>query len=723
MKPVECRRQLFRSPSQWEHGVSYRLQKLDAGGFALFSRPAFAGWVTRADSARDANSLAVDHCGRVFWVDGHCDLDRYDPINELIEAMIPVAICGQDSSRRAGRMISARSRLWILDHAGSRVIAMRPDTFQIVTAIPLSGPIDVSFGAGRLVTLDGDGIGVYDLRGRRLGGPYSDRLQHPRAVGADPKGQWIYVVDADSRGFLRYATGDGTFNGTIGRFDQAGRDFRPRLFVVHRDGNLLVSDGSPVVHEFATDGGYIGSTGDVGPLSAILSMTVGTNGEVLVGSPEGIARFSRESGAAGNKGLFYSRTLDNGTERDESWHRLDLVADLDEGGALDVYYASTDDAGLARAVSGIFDREASAPDKVGSIEAVLGDRWKGPHQLRDVVQTVSSSSSTASQRLVAQLSHSVLFRPDTKRYLWLKLELVGLSPRAHASVRELRLYYPRLSYLRYLPAVYQQDPVSQEFLERYLQMFDTIFSGLEATIERIPEVFDPELTPGPFLDWLAQWLDLGIEEDWPAAVKRRLIANASRLYQLKGTPGGLAEFIEVVTGRRAVIREAFDVERPFVLGNGAPLGVDSRIFRRPVTELQADQRTVLGHGSILGTSRIRATTHAAVNPFHATAHRFTVLLDLSRQQYQRFERGLHRILRDNSPAHVGYEIRLVSGAGLGPNMVLGVNFRVEDLQPLCLGYSTLGRSICASPVWYGPELGIDTALAGPSAPGLRDGER
>ena len=79
----------------------------------------------------------------------------------------------------------------------------------------------------------------------------------------------------------------------------------------------------------------------------------------------------------------------------------------------------------------------------------------------------------------------------------------------------MRVYYPRLSYLRYLPAVYQQDPVSQEFLERFLSMFETVFSGLEATIERIPEVFDPELTPDEFLDWLAQWLDLGIEEDWP----------------------------------------------------------------------------------------------------------------------------------------------------------------------------------------------------------------
>ena len=35
----------------------------------------------------------------------------------------------------------------------------------------------------------------------------------------------------------------------------------------------------------------------------------------------------------------------------------------------------------------------------------------------------------------------------------------------------------------------------------------------------------------------------------------------------------------------------------------------------------------------------------------------------------------------------------------------------------------LGRAICASRHWYGPELGVNTALAGPDASDFRDGER
>ena len=97
MKPVEFRRQIFRDSLQWEHGVSYRLQKLDGGGLALFSRPAFSEWVTQSDSAENLGSLAVDHCGRIFWVHRRtCELYRYDPISTLIEPMIALADCSAE---------------------------------------------------------------------------------------------------------------------------------------------------------------------------------------------------------------------------------------------------------------------------------------------------------------------------------------------------------------------------------------------------------------------------------------------------------------------------------------------------------------------------------------------------------------------------------------------------------------------------------------------------
>jgi phage tail-like protein len=721
--PVEFRRQSYRTADQWQHGLGYTLRPLDGGGVALFSRPAFAGWAAREPAAFNAHSLAADDCGRLFWIRrGDCHLYRRDPVNGLVEPMIELGAGGE--RHVFGRLLYAAGRLWVLDITGARLAAIRPDTFQIITVITLNAPIDAAIGGSALFALDRDGIHAFDLSGCETGGPYSDQLSDPVALGADPRGQWIYVIDRTRSGFLRFSAVTGAFDSEIGSFQQAG--VTPHLFVVHPDGNLFVSDGSSVAHEFAADGGYIGNTGDVSPLTAILGMAVTGDGDLLIGSPAGIARFTRESGVAGNKGQFYTRTLDNGLDR-EGWQRLDLIADLDVGGAIDVSYATSDNAGLASAVDGIFERAGTVAGKVAALETVLGGEWIGPQQLRATTATRATSTSVPGS-FAANVSHSVLLAKAVHRYLWIKLELSGLAPRARAVVRELRLYYPRFTYLRYLPAVYQSDPLSQEFLARFLSMFETEMNGIEATIERIPQAFDPALTPREFLDWLALWLDLGVEEDWPPAVKRRLIANATRLYQQKGTPAGLAAFIEIVTGTRPIIREAFDSERPFVLGDGTYLGTSSRIFARATTDVRKDQRTVLGCTTVLGTTEVRATTRVPADPFGASAHRFTVLLNLPRARFRRYERSLHRIIRENAPAHLSYDIRLTSSAGLGGDAIVGVTLAVANPQPLRLGSSTLGRAICARRTWYGPELGVDARVGGPSnestgAPALPDGER
>jgi phage tail-like protein len=699
MTPVDFRRQVFRSAEQWAHGLGYRLQTVAGGGFAIFSVPGFAGWVTQDDAALRVPSLAVDDCGSVFWMHRHDgQLYQVDPMNGLVE---PVTSIGDAAAPAAfGRVISTRGRLWLLDLSRSRVIALHARSFQIVAEIDVTEPVDIAVAPGRLFVLDRTNIRVYDHDAREQCDPIPHRLSAPVAIGADPKGTWLYVIDGQARGFLRAAAATGAFDRELGRFDDAGTGFRPRLFVVHPDGSLFVSDGSAAVHEFAADGGYIGRTTDVSPIGAIQSLAVDARGDLFVGT---------ETGIAGSTGTFYTRALDNGAEREELWHRLDFAADLTDGGALDVSYASTDDAGLARAVDAIFDREAAAIERVNAIEGVLGDRWQGPHALR----ALAAQGSPAGEEMFARpMTHSVLFGDQARRYLWIKLEMSGLSPRARASVREMRVYYPRRSYLRYLPAVYQHDTVSRDFLERFLSMFETVLGDLEATIERIPEMFDPDLTPDSFLDWLAQWLDLGIEEEWPARVKRELVRRAARLYRTKGTPAGLAEFIRVVTDTTPIIRESFDTERPSVLGDGLRLGI-TRIARRPVTDLPRDQRTVLGCGSILGTTHVRSTTQVPSDPFQATANRFTVLLDLPRSRFQRYERGLHRIIRDNAPAHAAYDIRLVSGAGLGPQSMLGVTTALADMPPVRLGYATLGRAICVRRPGDGPALGLDATLAGP----------
>jgi phage tail-like protein len=706
MNTVEFRRQVFRTPSQWAYGAGFRLQRLEHGGFALFSRLGFSEWVSQTLAARCAGGLTIGACGRIFWTHRHDGgLYRLDPASGLVERVIELADCGGGSGPVLSRVLNLAGRLWVLDRASARAIALRTDTFQIIAEIALNEPADLASGGGRVFSLNREGIRAYDSAGRALGQPHREPVAHPVALGADPGGRWLYVIDSGSRAFLRFSA-DGRFQGDLGSLDEAGPEFRPRLLAVQPGGNLFVSDGSPVVHEFAADGGYIGSTGTIAAVPAISDMTFDASGRLYLASPAGIARLNRDAGMAGNDGVFYTGTLDNGSDEPGTWHRADLVAEVDGGGAIDVFYATSDDPSLVDVVGSILARGGTPSDTATAIEGVLRDQWRGPEVL--------SGGAFAAGEFAQRPTHSMLFSPDTKRYLWLKVVLSGLAPRSAASVRELRIFHPRLSYLRYLPAVYQEDKLSREFLERYLSMFETVLSGLEAESARVPELFDPDRTPPDFLDWLAQWLDLGFEEDWPVDIKRRLLARASHLYEAKGTPAGLAELIEIVTRHPAIIRESFETDRPHILGEAAGLGAATYLRGPSLEERPAAERFRLGDASYLGQSALRTETTRALNPFRAAANRFTVALDLSSREFQRHARSLHRIIREHSPAHADYDIRLVSGAGLGAEALVGINLRVEDPQPLHLGHSALGRSICMRTVRYGPELGIDAVVTGPN---------
>lgn len=117
---------------------------------------------------------------------------------------------------------------------------------------------------------------------------------------------------------------------------------------------------------------------------------------------------------------------------------------------------------------------------------------------------------------------------------------------------------PRSSYLRDLPDIYQEN----DFLGRFLLIFETIWEPIEQRQDHIATYFDPHTAPRSFLAWLGGWLDLAIDPHWPESRSRDLLAEAMDLYRWRGTSYGLARLIEVSTGGIVDISE--DPSRPFV---------------------------------------------------------------------------------------------------------------------------------------------------------------
>lgn len=155
-----------------------------------------------------------------------------------------------------------------------------------------------------------------------------------------------------------------------------------------------------------------------------------------------------------------------------------------------------------------------------------------------------------------------------------------------------------MTYLDYLPAVFQEDPDPSAFLAAYLLGFEQVLTGvgnsgqpgLEEVLDGISGPTGPVLagleryfTPvaaseglqagSEFLQWLSGWVALALRQDATEAQQRRLIANAVSFYRLRGTPEG----IRLVLAAYDIGVEIDEDLEAMQTGVTSTIGVDTRI--------------------------------------------------------------------------------------------------------------------------------------------------
>lgn len=123
-------------------------------------------------------------------------------------------------------------------------------------------------------------------------------------------------------------------------------------------------------------------------------------------------------------------------------------------------------------------------------------------------------------------------------------QVVAPAPRSLAQVSQS-------AYSHYLPGIFQEN----DFLQRFLSIFEDIWEPLEQRQNHIHMYFNPRTCPTSFLPWLAGWLGLTFNPHWPESRRRRLLAQAMDLYRWRGTRYGLLRMIEISTGITPVISE------------------------------------------------------------------------------------------------------------------------------------------------------------------------
>jgi len=102
----------------------------------------------------------------------------------------------------------------------------------------------------------------------------------------------------------------------------------------------------------------------------------------------------------------------------------------------------------------------------------------------------------------------------------------------------------RSRYLQYLPPIYRDDP----FLGQFLLAFEGVLLPVEQIVDNFDLYLDPRTVPPLFLDQLASWLALTLDEKWPIGKRRAVVAEAAALYRRRGTQWGLSRILEIYTG-------------------------------------------------------------------------------------------------------------------------------------------------------------------------------
>ena len=160
-------------------------------------------------------------------------------------------------------------------------------------------------------------------------------------------------------------------------------------------------------------------------------------------------------------------------------------------------------------------------------------------------------------------------------------DVIRQSPAPGALVSaddEVELVVSRRSLLHHLPQCFQKaDRDGDHFLREFLWIFNHIQADLERKIDGLHRFFDPLNAPPEFLPWLAGWVALSIEQDWPEVKKRKLIREAIGIYSYRGTGRGLKLFLSIFTGVEPRVLENRWPYKGFRIGL-VRMGVDSVVL-------------------------------------------------------------------------------------------------------------------------------------------------
>lgn len=281
--------------------------------------------------------------------------------------------------------------------------------------------------------------------------------------------------------------------------------------------------------------------------------------------------------------------------------------------------------------------------------------------------------------------HDALVSEAQGRYLHLRITLQGdrfHTPQLHT----VRAYFPRQSLLRYLPAIYQDDPESREFLEAFLSIFESTFVGIDEELAAFTRCLDPAGVPPAFLGWLENWLALDPDETWPEGARRAVLDDAPSLFRDRGTPSGLLDLLGIYLDHVADPSPAWEARLERQLA-----AVDDREDLSPA-DARDLRRRIESHAFLLEYSDLDCASGESRDAYRRLMECPQCFFVFVRPFVTDDQlHAIQRLVDDVRPAHAeGRVVELEGSVVLGGHSYLGVNSVLPE-RDLVVGEGTLGR--------------------------------
>jgi phage tail-like protein len=291
-----------------------------------------------------------------------------------------------------------------------------------------------------------------------------------------------------------------------------------------------------------------------------------------------------------------------------------------------------------------------------------------------------------------------LVQSSPGQFIWLRIQLTSggvITP----VIRAIKVWYPRESYLQYLPAVYQQDTESRLFLDRFLSIFQAEFDGIDAQLDNLWQLFEPMAVTGAKFQWLASWLALTIDPTWTDVQRSTALKHAYKSYAQRGTIAGIQQAIgDYARVTNVEIIEDFKLRQWAALPAEQPLGGGVRLWSRGIYDrLQVGSHSRVGHFHLIDEPLpdLEALTWGA--------NRFRVFFPADPYSASETAAKVQQVVEQHKPAHTEAVVHpILPRLRVGVQSTLGIDAAVGGVSYLVLSSTSVTNL---------SRLGYDTILA------------